>query len=104
MLPLRIGLRTFGLVALERTEAFDATQASAAERVLEEQALRLETALLFSEVRSLATAEERRRLAREIHDGIAQELASSATWSTTWRRVPGTCPTWRPICGPSAAS
>jgi signal transduction histidine kinase len=44
--------------------------------VLEEQALRLETALLFSEVRTLATAEERRRLAREIHDGIAQELAS----------------------------
>jgi signal transduction histidine kinase len=31
---------------------------------------------LFSEVRTLATAEERRRLAREIHDGIAQELAS----------------------------
>ena len=27
-------------------------------------------------VRTLATAEERRRLAREIHDGIAQELAS----------------------------
>ena len=44
--------------------------------ILEELALRLETALLFSEVRSLATAEERRRLAREIHDGIAQELAS----------------------------
>ena len=44
--------------------------------MLEELGLRLETALLFSEVRSLATAEERRRLAREIHDGIAQELAS----------------------------
>ena len=27
-------------------------------------------------MRSIATAEERRRLAREIHDGIAQELAS----------------------------
>ena len=33
-------------------------------------------ALLFGEVRSIATVEERRRLAREIHDGIAQELAS----------------------------
>ena len=32
--------------------------------------------MLFSEVRAIATAEERRRLAREIHDGIAQELAS----------------------------
>ena len=31
---------------------------------------------MFSEVRALATMEERRRLAREIHDGIAQEIAS----------------------------
>ena len=77
VLPLRIGLRTFGLVALERSDAaFDPAQVTAAETILEELGLRLETALLFSEVRSLATAEERRRLAREIHDGIAQELAS----------------------------
>ena len=47
-----------------------------AEALLDEGALRLETALLFDEVRTIATAEERRRLAREIHDGIAQELAS----------------------------
>ncbi len=78
VLPLRIGLRTFGLVAVERSHggAFEPAQLAAAEHVLEELGLRLETALLFSEVRSLATAEERRRLAREIHDGIAQELAS----------------------------
>jgi signal transduction histidine kinase len=44
--------------------------------VVAEAALRLETAMLFDEVRGVATAEERRRLAREIHDGIAQELAS----------------------------
>jgi signal transduction histidine kinase len=43
--------------------------------ILDEAALRIETALLFSEIRTIATAEERRRLAREIHDGIAQELA-----------------------------
>jgi signal transduction histidine kinase len=78
VLPLRIGLRTFGLLAIERSSdgPFEASQLTAAEAVLEELGLRLETALLFSEVRSLATAEERRRLAREIHDGIAQELAS----------------------------
>ncbi len=79
VLPLRIGLRTFGLIAVERSGAaaqFEQAQLEAAESVLEELGLRLETALLFSEVRSLATAEERRRLAREIHDGIAQELAS----------------------------
>lgn len=78
VLPLRIGLRTFGLIAVERGSAapFQPAALAAAERVLAELGLRLETALLFSEVRSLATAEERRRLAREIHDGIAQELAS----------------------------
>ncbi|MDQ1629806.1 MAG: hypothetical protein QOI54_3550 [Actinomycetota bacterium] len=75
-IPLQIGLRTFGLVALERAQPFEALDLQTAAEVLEEQALRLETALLFSEVRTLATAEERRRLAREIHDGIAQELAS----------------------------
>src|SRR5436190_16845376 len=42
--------------------------------VLAQAGLRLEAALLFDEVRSLATNEERQRLAREIHDGVAQEL------------------------------
>ena len=38
--------------------------------------LQLDTALVFDEIRMLATADERQRLAREIHDGIAQEVAS----------------------------
>jgi hypothetical protein len=37
--------------------------------LVEPAALRLEAALLFDDVRSLATNEERQRLAREIHDG-----------------------------------
>jgi len=81
VLPLRMGERTFGLVALESdTQAAPAVlesgQLRAASDLVDETALRLETALLFGEVRSIATSEERRRLAREIHDGIAQELAS----------------------------
>ena len=44
--------------------------------MVDEQSLRLDTALLFDDVRSLATEEERNRLAREIHDGVAQEIAS----------------------------
>jgi signal transduction histidine kinase len=41
-----------------------------------EAALRLESAVLFNDVRSLATVEERQRLAREIHDGVAQEIGA----------------------------
>lgn len=39
-------------------------------------AVRLEASLLFGQLRDLATSEERRRLAREMHDGMAQEIAS----------------------------
>ena len=38
----------------------------------------LDTAFVFGDIRSLATTEERHRLAREIHDGVAQELAGLA--------------------------
>lgn len=77
VLPLRVGVRVIGLVGMERMEApFTAEQLAAASDIVDEAALRIETALLFAEVRQIATAEERRRLAREIHDGIAQELAS----------------------------
>jgi signal transduction histidine kinase len=44
--------------------------------VINADAVRLDAAQLFDEVRTLATAEERQRLAREIHDGVAQEVAS----------------------------
>ena len=39
-------------------------------------AVRLDTALLFARFRDEATADERRRLAREMHDGVAQDIAS----------------------------
>ncbi|MDQ1748413.1 MAG: hypothetical protein QOD07_2676, partial [Frankiaceae bacterium] len=76
VVPLVIGLRTFGLVGLETENRTIATlDVGEVTRVAGEAALRLETALLFDEVRGVATAEERRRVAREIHDGIAQELS-----------------------------
>lgn len=76
VIPLEVGLRSFGFVALEiGKESWTAEQVAAAERVASAAGLSLETALFFDEVRDLAVAEERHRLAREIHDGIAQELA-----------------------------
>jgi signal transduction histidine kinase len=43
---------------------------------LNTHALRLNAALLFNSVRESATSEERLRLAREVHDGVAQDVAS----------------------------
>lgn len=76
VLPLVSGVRTIGLVAVETdtTAAYPPPVVARVRSVTAPAALRLEAALLFDEVRSLATNEERQRLAREIHDGVAQEL------------------------------
>jgi signal transduction histidine kinase len=76
VLPLVSGVRTVGLVALEadRVGAYPPSMVARAAAVSTPAAFRLEAALLFDDVRSLATNEERQRLAREIHDGVAQEL------------------------------
>jgi signal transduction histidine kinase len=76
VVPLITGVRTVGLLTVEADVASAYTPAMI-DRVVAlaaPAALRLEAALLFDEVRSLATNEERQRLAREIHDGVAQEL------------------------------
>lgn len=44
--------------------------------LLEDLALRLETALTFESIRSAVMEDERHRVAREIHDGVAQDVAS----------------------------
>lgn len=79
-LPLRLGARMVGVVVAEGGAAPDAETIDAVMELLDDHALRLDTALVFDEVRSLATTEERRRLAREIHDGVAQEIASLGYW------------------------
>jgi signal transduction histidine kinase len=76
VLPLRSGSRMIGVVLSEAGSPPAPGVVAALMADLDEQALRLDTALVFDEVRSLATTEERQRLAREIHDGVAQELAS----------------------------
>ncbi|GHJ45028.1 hypothetical protein Cs7R123_23700 [Catellatospora sp. TT07R-123] len=76
VVPLVAGVRTVGLVALERdgTNGYPQALTGRIVNAATPAALRLEAALLFEEVRSIATNEERQRLAREIHDGVAQEL------------------------------
>ncbi len=76
VVPLALGLRTLGLLVLEsdRPRVWSAATAAEIAGQAGDVALQLESGLLFDEVRTLATMEERNRVAREIHDGIAQEL------------------------------
>lgn len=76
VLPLRVGTTIFGVVILDQVGAPSKDQVSLVMKEVDEHSLRLHTALTFDEVRAVATREERHRLAREIHDGVAQEIAS----------------------------
>jgi signal transduction histidine kinase len=74
VIPLRGAQQVLGycvVVGVPRwTEELDAR----AREVADEFAIRLDTAVLFDDVRTLATSEERNRIAREMHDGVAQEI------------------------------
>jgi signal transduction histidine kinase len=74
-LPLIVGHRPIGAVLVDSSAVVEDQLAELSD-MTNEAALRLESAVLFNDVRSLATVEERQRLAREIHDGIAQEIGA----------------------------
>ena len=74
--PLRVGTGMVGVLVTDCTTELADAAMEELQIALDELSLRLDTALTFDEVRTLVTAEERQRLAREIHDGIAQEVAS----------------------------
>jgi signal transduction histidine kinase len=75
-LPLVVGSRAIGAVVVDGPKMLPKDVVEDVQTTLDDDALRLESAVLFGDVRAVATVEERRRLAREIHDGIAQEIAS----------------------------
>ena len=76
IIPLRLEGTPIGVVALQRTgPLWPIEDLALAQREVDAAALRLDAARLFDEIRDLATTNERHRMSREIHDGIAQELA-----------------------------
>ena len=76
VLPLRIGNRMLGVAVSSSDRSPDPGVVTTLMHEVDRHSLRLDTALVFDEIRTMATADERQRLAREIHDGIAQEVAS----------------------------
>lgn len=73
VLPLRVEAASVGLSVLrgEAIHALPSTLASSVARA----SVSLRAALLFDSIRFAAANEERDRIAREIHDGIAQDVA-----------------------------
>ena len=65
-----------GLLVLERlgNRSFRRDEVEAVEHLVGTAAARLHAALAFVELRSLSEVAERERLAREMHDGVAQDL------------------------------
>ncbi len=76
VLPLRVGNRMIGVAVSSSERSPEPGAVATLMHEIDRHSLRLDTALVFDEIRTMATADERQRLAREIHDGIAQEVAS----------------------------
>lgn len=75
-LPLRADDHVIAVVVGDCLGEPDTKSLRALEQALVPKAVQLHAALLFGDVRDKATSEERQRLAREVHDGIAQDVAS----------------------------
>ena len=74
--PLRRGGATIGLLAIGAgaTRGFDADEVETLAALANQAAIALEHDRLERRLRELAVVEERERIARELHDGIAQVL------------------------------
>jgi signal transduction histidine kinase len=74
--PLQRGGQTIGLLAIggARSRGFGANEVETLASLANQATIALEHARLENRLRELAVVEERERIARELHDGIAQVL------------------------------
>ena len=72
--PIKMGDDVLGVLDIQSTEldAFDETDQFTALSLANQLAVAIENARLFDQTRDLAVLEERNRMAREIHDTLAQ--------------------------------
>ncbi len=72
--PVRIGNNVLGVLDIESTEAdaFGEADLFTVQTLADQLAVAIENARLYEETRQMAVMEERNRMAREIHDTLAQ--------------------------------
>jgi nitrate/nitrite-specific signal transduction histidine kinase len=72
--PVRIGNKVLGVLDIESAEvdAFGEADLYTAQTLADQLAVAIENARLYEETRQMAVMEERNRMAREIHDTLAQ--------------------------------
>ncbi|MGA7678427.1 MAG: histidine kinase [Dehalococcoidia bacterium] len=72
--PVKIGNKVLGVLDIESTEvdAFNEADLYTAQTLADQLAVAIENARLYEETRQIAVMEERNRMAREIHDTLAQ--------------------------------
>jgi signal transduction histidine kinase len=75
-IPLVANDEMIAILVLDAVRPVDSRVALDLRRRLARHAVQLQAALLFGRVRDTATSEERQRIAREVHDGVAQDVAS----------------------------
>ncbi|GGF31553.1 hypothetical protein GCM10011519_01130 [Marmoricola endophyticus] len=75
-IPVRSPERTVAVLVVQLTHEAESSALERLQASVRDRALQLQAALLFDNVRATATSEERNRLAREVHDGVAQDIAS----------------------------
>ncbi|MFC2032655.1 histidine kinase, partial [Chloroflexota bacterium] len=75
--PINIGKETLGVLDVESidVEAFDEIDLFTVQTLSDQLAIAIENARLYQETRDIAVLEERNRMAREIHDSLAQGFA-----------------------------
>lgn len=76
VVPLRGAHQVLGYAVLVGVPRWTPELDEAANLLADDFAVRLDTAVLFDDVRFLSAAEERNRIAREMHDGVAQEIVA----------------------------
>ncbi len=75
-IPLSANDEMIGVLVLETLRPIDSGAARELRGRLARHSVQLQAALLFGRVRDTAMSQERQRIAREVHDGVAQDVAS----------------------------